>query len=72
MLYCQDFTVEMQKMWNCRSVSVIPIAIVALGTVSNKHLRMWISMLGTPWIISLLQKACLLGTDKIMRRTLEF
>ena len=71
MLYCQDFKVEMQKMWNCRSVSVIPIAIVALGTVSNKHLRMWISMLGTPWIIALLQKAYLLGTAKNKRRTLE-
>ena len=33
MLYCQDFKVEMQKMWNCRSVSVIPTAIVALGTL---------------------------------------
>ena len=71
MLSCQDFKVEMQKMWNCRSVSVIPIAMVALGTVSNKHLRMWISMLGTPWIIALLQKACLLGTAKNKRGTLE-
>ena len=52
--------------WNCRSViSVIPIVIGALGTVS-KHLRMWISKLGTPGIIALLQKACLLGTAKIL------
>ena len=52
--------------WNCRSViSVIPIVIGALGTVS-KHLRMWISKLGTPGIIALLQIACLLGTAKIL------
>ena len=57
--------------WNCRSViSVIPIVIEALVTVS-KHLRMWISKLGTPGIIALLQKACLLGTAKILRRTLD-
>ena len=44
---------------------MIPIVIGALGTVS-KHLRMWIGKLGTPGIIALLQKACLLGTAKIL------
>ena len=56
--------VEMQK------VSVIPIAIGSLGTVS-KHLRTWISKKGTPGIIALLHKACLLETTKILRRTLN-
>ena len=37
----------------------------------SKHLKMWISKLGTPGIIALLQKACLLGTAKILRRTLD-
>ena len=60
----------MIMIWNCRSVSVIPIVTGALGIVS-KHLRMWISMLGTPGIIALLQKACLSGTAKILRRTLD-
>ena len=32
----------------------------------TKHLRMWISKLPTPGIIELLQKACLLGTAKIL------
>ena len=45
----------MIMIWNCRSVSVIPIVIGALETVS-KHLRLWISML---------------GTAKILRRTLD-
>ncbi|CAH3176921.1 unnamed protein product [Porites evermanni] len=42
--------------WNCRSViSVTPIVIEALGTVS-KHLRVWISKLGTPGIIDCSRK----------------
>ena len=58
----QDLKGEVQKIWNCRSVSVITIVIGALRTVS-KHLRMWDSKLETsPGIIALLQKACLLGT----------
>ena len=56
--------------WNYRSVSVIPVVTGALGIVS-KHLRIWISMLGTPGIIALLQKACLSGIAKIQRRTLD-
>ena len=57
----------MIMIWNCRSVSVIP---GAFGIV-RKHLRMWISMLGTPGIIALLQKACLSGIAKILTRTLD-
>ena len=58
----QDLKWEVQKIWNCRSVSVITIVIGALRTAS-KHLRMWVSKLETaPGIIALLQKACLLGT----------
>ena len=58
----QDLKWEVQKIWNCRSVSVIIIVIGALRTAS-KHLRMWVSKLETaPGIIALLQKACLLGT----------
>ena len=45
--------------------NICDIVIGALGTVS-KHLRMWISKLGTPGIIALLQIACLLGTAKLV------
>ena len=61
---------EVQKLWNGRRTYVIPAVIGALATVS-KDLRMWISKLGAPGIIALLQKACLLGTAKILRRTLD-
>ena len=57
----QDLKGEVQKIWNCRSVSVIIIVTGALRIVS-KHLRMWVSKLETPGIIALLQKACLFGT----------
>ena len=66
----QYLKVDVQKIWSCRSVTVILIVIGALGAVS-KHLRMWVSELGTPGIIALLQKACFLGTAKILRRSLE-
>ena len=66
----QDLKMEIQKMWNCRSVSVIPVVVGALGAVT-KNLRMWIAKIGTPGIFNLLQKACLLGTARILRRTLD-
>ena len=61
------------KIWNCRSVSVIPFEIGALGTGMWVNTSMEISKLGTPRIrIALLQKARLLGgTAKIVRRTLD-
>ena len=65
----QDLKVEIQKMWNCKSLSVVPIVIGALGTVT-KNLMMWVTKIGTPGILNLLQKACLLGTAKILKRTL--
>ena len=65
----QNLKVEIQKMWNCKSISVAPIVIGALGAVT-KNLMMWVTKIGTPGILNLLQKACLLGTAKILRRTL--
>ena len=62
-------TIRSFKKWKCKR-SVIPIVIGTLGAVS-KHLEMWVSTIGTPGIITLLQKAYLLGTAKILRRTLD-
>ena len=61
---------ETQKMWNCKSVSVVPIVFGALGAVT-KNLMLWAAKIGTPGIWNLLQKACLLGTAKVLRRTLD-
>ena len=57
-------------MWNCVSVSVVPIVFGALGAVT-KNLIMWVTKIGTPGILNLLQKACLLGTAKVLRRILD-
>ena len=66
----QDLKVEIQKLWNCRSVSVVLVVIGALGALTE-NLMMWVTKIGTPAILNLLQKACLLGTAKILRRTLD-
>ena len=59
-----------KKMRSCESVSVIPVAIGALGAVT-KNLMTWVTKIGTPGILNLLQEACLLGTAKILRRILD-
>ena len=61
----QDVKVEIQKIWNCKSVSVVPIVIWALEVVT-KNLMTWVTKIGTPGILNLLQKGCLLGTAKII------
>ena len=57
-------------MWNYKIVSVVPIVFGAFGAVT-KNLMMWVTKIGTPGILNLLQKASLLGTAKILRRTLD-
>ena len=66
----QDLKFEVQKIWNCRRVSIIPITTGALETVS-KNLKTWYDKIGLYGNTVLLQKACLLGTAKILRRVLD-
>ena len=42
-------------MWNCKSISVVPIVIGAFGALT-KYLMMWVTKIGTPGILNLLQK----------------
>ena len=56
----QDLKVEIQKMWGTKDVGAL-----------TKKLIMWVTRIGTPGILNLLQKACLLGTAKFLRRTLD-
>ena len=53
-----------------KKVEVIPKVVGALGAVSNK-LDRWIEKLGIHIRIELLQKIALLGTARILRRSLE-
>ena len=61
---------EMKRIWNCRSVLVIPVVIGALGTVSG-GLGKWLNMLGMPYNMELLQRVCLLETARIIRKVLD-
>ena len=53
-----------------RKVEVIPVVIGALGTVT-KHFEKWIEKLDLDLTIEALQKPCLLGTAKIIRKVLD-
>ena len=53
-----------------RKVEIIPVVIGALGTV-KKHFEKWIEKLDSELTIETLQKSCLLGTAKIIRKVLD-
>ena len=61
---------EVNKMWNCRNVTIIPIVVGALGTV-GKRLSQWLKRINMEDSFELLQKSCLLGTARIIRKVLE-
>ena len=66
---CEELKREIRKIWAMKK-EVIPIAVGALGAVSNK-LDKWIDKLGIHIRIELLQKTALLGTARILRRSLQ-
>ena len=53
--------------WKMRKEEVIPVLIGALGTVT-KHFEKWIEKLYMNVTIEALQKPCLLGTARIIRK----
>ena len=60
---------ELKKILSCRKVIVVPIVIGAIGTFS-KNLKTSLKKIGLDCTV-LLQKASLLGTARILRRTLD-
>ena len=65
----QDLKREVAKLWNVRPV-VIPVLVGPLGMVANR-VEGYIRKIGADVCVGLLQKACLLGTARILRRVLE-
>ena len=65
----QELKREIGKIWSCRKLIVVPIVIGALGTFS-KNLKTSLKKIGLDCTV-LLQKASLLGTARILRRTLD-
>ena len=66
----QDLKREIARMWNMRTVQVVPIVVGSLGSVT-KNLDKWLGKLNVKISISLLQKTTLLGTARILSRVLE-
>ena len=65
----QDLKWEIKRIWDCGDVTVIPIIIGALGTIS-KNFEKWLNKANSATHFGTLQKACLLGTARIIRYTL--
>ena len=64
-----------QKASNCKNLEnekgkVVPVVIGALGTV-KKHFEKWIEKFDLDLAIEALQKPCLLGTERIIRKVLD-
>ena len=66
----QDLKREIKKLWNMKEVTVIPVIIGALGTINTKF-ETYIKKIGIECPTELLQKACLLGTARILRKVLD-
>ena len=60
----------MAKLWSVRKVVTTLIVIGALGTLSRNFKRC-VEGLEMGQLTSLLQKTCILGTAKIIRRALD-
>ena len=66
----QEIKREIKRMWNNRSINIIPVVVGALGSTSKK-LKKCIVELGVIINTALLQKAALLGTARILRKVLD-
>ena len=67
--YC-DLKYEIARMWRMKDVEVIPVVIGALVTVT-KQFEEWIQKLDLEITVEMLQKPCLLGTARIIRKVLD-
>jgi len=66
----QDLLREITRMWNMRTVQVVPIVVGSLRIVT-KNLDKGMGKLNVKISISLPQKTTLLGTARILRKLLE-
>ena len=58
---------EVKRLWQLKSVNVIPVVVGALGTIPKK-LEVSLEKGGIEVSVGLLQKVALLGTAGILRR----
>ena len=65
-----EFKYDIAKNWKMRKVEVLPLVIETLQTVTT-HFEKWIEQLDLAFKIEALQKPCLLGKVRIMRKVLD-
>ena len=61
---------EMARLWKLKSVVIVPVVINALGTISH-WCRGFLGKGNITSPIELLQKVCLLGTARILRKVMD-
>ena len=66
----QDLKRELKRIWQRQEIVTIPIIIGTLGTVS-KNFEQWLRKLDIMVNFSTLQKACLLGSARVLRKVLD-
>lgn len=66
----QDLKREMLRLWKCKTIKIIPVVIGALGSVSPQ-LDKWLQLIGMTNYLQTIQKACLLGTARILRKVMD-
>ena len=65
----QDLKREITRIWKCAEVVVVPVIIGALGTLP-KGIRTWLNAIDMEEELDLLQRTCILGSARILRRVL--
>ena len=66
----RDLEIEIQKCWNLKETSTVPVIIGALGTVSTDHTQ-YLKNLSENINPDVVQKTALLGTANILRSVLS-
>ena len=66
----QDLKREIKKNWNLRKVTIVPVVIGALGTITI-NFRKHLDAVHCNLSISNLQKTALLGSARILRMVLD-
>ena len=62
----QELRWEVVRLWKMKKVKVIPVVVVALGTITN-----WTHLCLKKTEVELMQKTALLGTARILRKVLD-
>ena len=65
----QDLAFEIRRIHGASKVTVIPIVIGALGSIS-KRAKTWYDKLGVPEFIGSVQLSVILGTAHLLRKVL--